>query len=51
MQKSPFNSAELSDTYVKATMTKFFGFVMENTEIRQFFITGKANHRFIASLR
>jgi hypothetical protein len=27
------NSAELSDTYVKATTTKFFGFVPENVEI------------------
>jgi hypothetical protein len=25
--------AELFDTYVKAKMTKFFGFVTENTEI------------------
>jgi hypothetical protein len=33
MQKSSFNSAELSATYVKAKTTKFFGFVMENTEI------------------
>jgi hypothetical protein len=33
MQKSSFNSAELSDTYVKATKTKFFDFVTENTEI------------------
>ncbi len=33
MQKSPFNSAELSDTYVKAKTTKFFGFVTEYMEI------------------
>jgi hypothetical protein len=33
MQKSSFNTAELSDTYVKATTMKFFGFVAENTEI------------------
>jgi hypothetical protein len=33
MQKLSFNSAELSTTYVKAKMTKFFGFVTENTEI------------------
>jgi hypothetical protein len=33
MQKLSFNSAELSDTYVKAKTTTFFGFVMENTEI------------------
>jgi hypothetical protein len=33
MQKSSFNSAELSATFVKAKKTKFFGFVTENTEI------------------
>jgi hypothetical protein len=33
LQKSSFNSAELSDTYVKAKTTKFFGFVTENMEI------------------
>jgi hypothetical protein len=33
MQKLSFNSAELSATYVKAKMTKFFRFVTENTEI------------------
>jgi hypothetical protein len=33
MQKSPYNSAELSDTYVKAKQTKFFGFAMEIAEI------------------
>ncbi len=33
MQKSSFNSAELSDTYVKAKTMKFLGFVTENTEI------------------
>jgi hypothetical protein len=33
MQKSSFNSVELFDTYVKAKMTKFSGFVAENTEI------------------
>jgi hypothetical protein len=33
MQKSSFNSEELSDTYVKAKAMKFLGFVTENTEI------------------
>jgi hypothetical protein len=34
MQKLPYNnSAELSDTHVKAKMMKFFGFAAENTEI------------------
>jgi hypothetical protein len=33
MEKSSFNSAELSATYVTAKMTKFFRFVTEKTEI------------------
>ncbi len=37
MQKSPFNSVELSDTYVKAKTTKFFGFVTENRKYNDFF--------------
>jgi hypothetical protein len=48
MQKSSFNSAELSATYVKAKMTKFFGFV---TEIKQFFKNWQRKsslHRFFA---
>ncbi len=51
MQKSSINSAELSDTYVKATTTKFFGFVTENTEIWQFFINWQSKsslHCFFA---
>jgi hypothetical protein len=37
MQKKSYNSAELSDTFVKAKMTKFFGFAMEIME-RQGFV-------------
>jgi hypothetical protein len=51
MQKSPFNSAELSATYEKAKMTKFFRFVTENTEIQRFFFNWQrksALHRFFA---
>jgi hypothetical protein len=33
MQKSPFTSAEVSDTYIKAKTTKFLDFATENTEI------------------
>ncbi len=53
MQKSSFNSAELSDTYVKAKTTKFFDFVTENTEIERFFVNWQSKsslHRFFALL-
>jgi hypothetical protein len=33
MQKLPYNSAEHSDTFVKAKTTKCFGFATEITEI------------------
>jgi hypothetical protein len=33
MQKLPYYSAELSNTYVKAKTTMFFGFVTEIMEI------------------
>jgi hypothetical protein len=32
MQKTPYNSAELSDTFVKPKMAKFLGFAMEIIE-------------------
>jgi hypothetical protein len=50
-QKSSFNSAKLFATYVKAKMTKFFRFVTENTEIKQFFFNWQRKsslHRFFA---
>jgi hypothetical protein len=33
MQKLPFTSAEVSDTYIKAKTTMFLGLAKENTEI------------------
>jgi hypothetical protein len=47
MKKSPYNSAELNGTYVKAKAMKFFGFA---TEITELFFIANASHRFIASL-
>jgi hypothetical protein len=37
MQKSPKNRAKLSNTYVKAKRTMFFGFAMETKEITNVF--------------
>jgi hypothetical protein len=37
-QKSPYNSAKLSNTSVKAKMTKFFGFDMQIMEMYRFFL-------------
>jgi hypothetical protein len=47
MQKSPYNSAELTSTYVKAKLTKFFGFATENMEF--LYCQCKSSlHRFFA---
>jgi hypothetical protein len=51
MQKSSFNSAELSDTYVKAKTTKLLALLWKIRKYNDFFKTGKPNHRFIVSLR
>jgi hypothetical protein len=48
MQKSPFNSAGLLDTYVKAKTTKFFNLATEITKMNQFFF--KLPTQIIASL-
>ncbi len=51
--KSSFNSAELSDTYVKAKTTKFFGFVTEIRKYNDFFKNWQSKsslHRFFALL-
>jgi hypothetical protein len=47
MQKSPYNSAKPTGTYVIAKAIKFFGFA---TEITEHFFIANASHRFIASL-
>jgi hypothetical protein len=49
MHKSPFNSGELSNTYVNAKTTKFFGFVTENRKYNDFFLNWQSKsllHRF-----
>jgi hypothetical protein len=38
MSKSQYNSTRLSDIFVKAKATIFFGFAMEITEIKDFFL-------------
>jgi hypothetical protein len=48
MQKLPLNRAKLSNTYVKAKMTMFFGFAMEITNFLEIAI---GIHPFIASMR
>jgi hypothetical protein len=47
MKKSPENRAKLSNTYVKAKTTMFFGFA---AEIKNFWEIANGNHRFIASM-
>jgi hypothetical protein len=45
------NSAKVSNTYVKAKTTMFFGFVTETMEIKFFWEIAHGIHRFITSKR